>query len=189
MNKATPLSHYLTLFALTFYLPIALSSAQNDKGQWLEFIEKVDELRLDKRIPGLAVSVTSNNTLLGAKGFGFADNNREIPITPDTPFWIASISKTFVGLTYLHLEADKKLELNELARETPNFTKLCNWLASTTIGFAERLDCKADITIANILHHQVNGTPGTEFMYNPIMYSRLSRHLEHKFGEGVYPND
>ena len=185
MIKAIRLSPLLTLISLIFYLPAALSSSQDREDQWLALVEKVDQLRIEKNIPGLAVSITSDNKLLGAKGFGFADNNREIPVTPDTPFWTASISKTFVGLAYLHLEAEEKVEFNELARETPKFIRLCDWLANTTITFAERLDCKADITIENILHHQVNGTPGTEFMYNPIMYSRLSRHLEHKLGEGV----
>ena len=185
MIKAIRLSPLLTLISLIFYLPAALSSSQDREDQWLALVEKVDQLRIEKNIPGLAVSITSDNKLLGAKGFGFADNNREIPVTPDTPFWTASISKTFVGLAYLHLEAEEKVEFNELARETPKFIRLCDWLANTTIAFAERLDCKADITIENILHHQVNGTPGTEFMYNPIMYSRLSRHLEHKLGEGV----
>jgi len=31
----------------------------------------------------------------------------------------------------------------------------------------------------------VHGEPGSSFFYNPIMYSRLSRYLEHKLGEGV----
>lgn len=158
---------------------------QNTSSKWSTFENKIDTLRIEKRIPGLAVAVISDNEIVGANGFGYADSNNEIPITPDTPFWIASISKTFVGLAYLHLQAQGKVDFNEPAAKTPKFTGLCEWLASTTIPFAERLDCTTDITIKNILHHQVNGEPGTEFMYNPIMYSRLSRHLEHKLGEGV----
>jgi len=176
--------------AVTFIVLFATAITQAESKQsysekWELFSEKIDRLRIEKRIPGMAVSVVADEKLLGAAGFGYADNNREVPVSPDTPFWIASISKTFVGLAYLHLESDGKVNFDELARKTPKFMGLCDWLASTTIGFAERLNCKADITIANILHHQVNGQPGTEFMYNPIMYSRLSRHLEHRLGEGV----
>ena len=106
-------------------------------------------------------------------------------MTSDTPFWIASITKTFVGLAYLHLEAMGKIDIDELASQTPNFDRLCKWLSSTKIPFANGLNCDAAIRIKHILHHQVNDEPGTQFMYNPIMYSRLSRHLEHKFGQGV----
>jgi len=164
------------------------SLASDDKqlsNSWSSFEGKIDKLRIAKRIPGLAVSVISDSRLVGANGFGYADSNNEVPVTADTPFWIASITKTFVGLAYLQLESNGKIDVEELAAKTPKFTGLCEWLASTTIPFAERLDCKANITIKNILHHQVNGKPGTEFMYNPIMYSRLSRHLEHKLGDGV----
>lgn len=106
-------------------------------------------------------------------------------LPPEAPFWIESITKTFVGLAYLHLKEQGKVDFNELAAKTPKFIGLCDWLASTTIPFAAGLNCKADITIGHILHHQVNGVPGTNFLYNPIMYSRLSRHLEHRLGEGV----
>ncbi len=186
MKKSNRLNPNFIFAALLIFISAQASSADTPRSdQWLLFSEKIDRLRIEKRIPGMAVSVVSDGKLLGAAGFGYADNNHEVPVIPDTPFWIASISKTFVGLAYLHLESQGKVNFNELARETPKFTGLCEWLASTSIGFAERLDCKADITIANILNHQVNGQPGTEFMYNPIMYSRLSRHLEHTLGEGV----
>ncbi|MEM7360686.1 MAG: serine hydrolase domain-containing protein [Pseudomonadota bacterium] len=141
--------------------------------------------RAEKRIPGLAIAVVKSGELAWTTGLGYADSNRTVPITPDTPFWIASVTKTFVGLAYLHLEQQQKVDLDELATKTPGFDGLCRWLASTTILFSKGLDCNAPITIRNILHHQVNEPPGSQFMYNPIMYSRLSRHLEHKFGEGI----
>ncbi len=161
-----------------------LASAPSEKD-WSALANDIDALRKSKKIPGLAATIVADGKQQWAAGYGFADNNREVPITPDTPFWIASITKTFVGLAYLHLEKNEKLDFDELAADTPNFTGLCDWLSGTTIPFANGLNCKAPITIRHILHHQVNDKPGTQFMYNPIMYSRLSRHLEHKFGEGV----
>lgn len=116
-----------------------------------------------------------NNQVVWSKGYGFADNNREIPVTADTPFWIASVTKTFVGLAYLHLEKEGKVNFDELAAKTPEFNGLCKWLAGTTIPFANGLVCDEPITIRHILHHQVNKPAGT----------RLSRHLEHGLGEGV----
>lgn len=149
------------------------------------FNQALESLRKSNRIPGMSVAIVSDNQLAWSNGYGFADNNNEVPITADTPFWVASVTKTFVGLAYLHLEQVGKVNFDEPATKTPEFDDLCEWLAGTTIPFAKGLDCAEPITIRHILHHQVNKPVGTSFMYNPIMYSRLSRHLEHSLGEGV----
>ncbi len=169
---------------LVLYTVLQMTShAHADDSQAFENDVKV--FRQAKKIPGLAVSVVKDQEIAWSIGLGYADSNRTVPVTADTPFWIASVSKTFVGLAYLHLEQQNKVQLDEIAAKTPNFDGLCRWLESTTIPFANGLNCDAEITIRHILHHQVNDPPGSQFMYNPIMYSRLSRHLEHKFGEGI----
>ena len=146
----------------------------------------LDSLRKEKNIPGLSVAIVKDQELLWTQGFGYADVDREVPITPDTPYWIASVTKTFVGLAFLHLEAEGQIDLDERAADTPRFDRLCRWLANSSLPFGQDLRCDAPITIRHILHHQVQGEPGSAFRYNPIMYSRLSRYLEHKFGQGVH---
>jgi CubicO group peptidase (beta-lactamase class C family) len=161
-------------------------AAQNKPADdFSAFSEALEALRKSEKIAGLSVAIVKNEELAWAEGYGFVDSNNEVPITPDTPFWVASLTKTFVGLTYLHLEAEGKVNLDELASITPEFDGLCEWLTGTNIPFAQGLDCKEPIKIKHILHHQVNKPVGTSFTYNPIMYSRLSRHLEHSLGEGV----
>jgi len=166
-----------------FSLCIVCSDAHSD--DWEEFKDQVSAFRVEKKIPGLAMAIVKDEQLAWSVGLGFADSNQTVPVTPDTPFWIASVTKTFVGLAYLHLEQQQKISFDEIAAKTPGFERQCRWLESTTIPFANGLNCDAKITIGNILHHQVNDPPGAHFMYNPIMYSRLSRHLEHKFGNGI----
>lgn len=152
---------------------------------WSVWNGKLNHLRQSHQIPGMSVAVVKDGQMLWGRGFGYADNEQKVPITANTPFWIASITKTFVALTFLHLAEQGKINLDELASETPKFKKLCHWLANTSIPFASGLDCAQPITIRHILHHQNNAPVGQSFMYNPIMYSRLSRYLEHKFGQGV----
>ncbi|GAB5382633.1 MAG: serine hydrolase domain-containing protein [Aliiglaciecola sp.] len=173
------------LSSILAILVICFQSSASTDVSLDEFDKKLDALRQEKMIPGMSVAVVKDNQLLWSKGYGHADSNREIAVTPETPFWIASVTKTFVGLAFLHLEANGQISFDELAAETPEFDGLCQWLAGTTIPFAEGLDCSEPIRIKHILHHQVNKPVGEAFMYNPIMYSRLSRYLEHKLGEGV----
>ena len=149
------------------------------------FKSDIQKLVKSERLPGLAVAVVKDQQVLWADGFGYADVDREVPVTPDTPFWIASVTKTFVGLTFLWLEEEGRVDMSDLASDTPKFDGLCKWLAGTSLPFGDDLRCDAPITIQNIINHQVQGEPGTKFSYNPIMYSRLSRYLEHKFGDGV----
>ena len=151
----------------------------------LAFEVELDSLRKEKSIPGLSVAIVEDQRVLWSKGYGYADRDRAVPVTPDTPFWIASVTKTFVGLAFLHLEAEGSIDLNERAADTPDFDRICKWLAGSSLPFGRDLRCDAPITIRHILHHQVQGEPGSAFSYNPVMYSRLSRYLEHKFGEGV----
>jgi len=174
------------LIVLFIQTDLLAQEQTNDIDELLkQFSIGLTKLKKDKQILGLAAGIVKNNQLIWSEGYGFADSDRTVRMTADTPIWIASVSKTFVGLAFLKLESEGLIDLSEQASATPNFNSLCDWLSSTTIAFAKDLNCKAKITIQNILNHQVNGMPGTNFMYNPIMYSRLSRFLEHKFGLGV----
>jgi len=48
-------------------------------------------------VPGLAAGVVHDGEVVWAKGFGWADIARRRPVTPDTGFMLASISKTFIA--------------------------------------------------------------------------------------------
>ncbi len=64
-------------------------------------------------IPGFAVSIVNDKQVLFAKGFGFADVEKQTLFTPLTINWVASISKTFVALSILKLVEQKQLHLDD----------------------------------------------------------------------------
>jgi CubicO group peptidase (beta-lactamase class C family) len=90
-----------------------------------------------------------------------------------------------VGLLFLQLEEEGKVNLSDRINDVPGWNDFCSWLSNSGIVFGKDLRCDVTITVENILNHTSNGTPGTSFFYNPIMYSRLSRYLEHKLGNSV----
>lgn len=51
----------------------------------------------EARIPGLAIAVVHNGEIVTARGFGVAEAGTTQPITADTVFRVASLSKTFAG--------------------------------------------------------------------------------------------
>ena len=54
-------------------------------------------------IPGLSVAIVKDGTLAFAKGYGLADRERNIPVTTQTRFAIASVSKTFTAIALMQL--------------------------------------------------------------------------------------
>ena len=93
-------------------------------------------------VPGGALAVVRNRRLVYAKGYGLADRERQLPVTPDALFRIASISKPFTSTAILQLVESGRLHLEDRA--------------FALLGFdpAQAADPRtAGITIAHLLHH------------------------------------
>ena len=77
--------------------------------------------------PGCAVAVIRNDTVLFSKGFGMANLEYDIPITPSTVFDIASVSKQFAGFAISKLIQDGKIsgqdDIRKYLPEVPSFGK------------------------------------------------------------------
>jgi CubicO group peptidase (beta-lactamase class C family) len=67
----------------------------------------------DSDIPGLAALVIRNDQIVMAKGYGFADIDRKVPVTPDTDFLISSCSKTIGAVTLMQLYDQGKFGLDD----------------------------------------------------------------------------
>jgi CubicO group peptidase (beta-lactamase class C family) len=63
--------------------------------------------------PGCALGVVRNGALLYSKGYGAANLELNIPITPRTVFDIGSVSKQFTAMSIVLLAQDGKLSLDD----------------------------------------------------------------------------
>jgi CubicO group peptidase (beta-lactamase class C family) len=71
-------------------------------AQLSPFLERTfDELDL---IPGMAVAVVHDTAVVLLQGFGVTDVSSMTPVTPHTPFYIASSTKSFMGTAAALLE-------------------------------------------------------------------------------------
>jgi CubicO group peptidase (beta-lactamase class C family) len=64
-------------------------------------------------IPGLAAAVIKRREVVWSKGYGWADIDRRVEMTPDTLQNIGSISKTFVGTAVMQLKEKGALRLDD----------------------------------------------------------------------------
>ena len=70
-------------------------------------------------LPGIAVGVVSDQELVWTKGFGYADVNAKVPMTPTTKFRMASHSKLFAATAIMQLREEGKLRLDDPVVELP----------------------------------------------------------------------
>src|SRR5262249_22757563 len=64
-----------------------------------------------QRIPGLALGIVENNRVAYPRGFGKADDSGRA-VTPQTPFIIGSLSKSFTALAIMQLVEAGKVDLD-----------------------------------------------------------------------------
>jgi CubicO group peptidase (beta-lactamase class C family) len=115
-----------------------------DLGPFFDGLIPAELARHD--IAGAVVSVVKGGQVLFAKGYGYADVARKIPVSPEkTLFRIASISKLFNATAVMQLVEQGKLDLDEdiaryldfeIPRRYPDKITLRNLLTHTA-GFEE----------------------------------------------------
>jgi CubicO group peptidase (beta-lactamase class C family) len=93
-------------------------------------------------IPGLSIAVIKDFNVEWAKSYGYADLEKNIPVTTQTLFQAASISKSLNGLGILKLAEQKQLDLDKDIN-----TYLTTW------KFPYDPKVKTIITTKNLLSH------------------------------------
>ena len=68
---------------------------------------------LERPVAGIAVAMARAGKIVEARGFGLADVDRKIPVTPQTVFHAASVSKNILAGVVLHLVEEGKLSLDD----------------------------------------------------------------------------
>jgi len=95
-----------------------------------------------RSLPGIVVGVVSDQELVWAKGFGFADITAKQPMTPSTKFRMASHSKLFTAIAIMQLREEGKLRLDDPV------AKYLTWFKAKPAG-----DDDGPITIEQLLSH------------------------------------
>ncbi len=82
------------------------------KGQPLPEMRLADRMKY-YGVPGVSIVVFDNGQILWARGYGFADISANKPVTPETLFQAASVSKSVTAFAALRLVQQGKLNLDE----------------------------------------------------------------------------
>ena len=79
----------------------------------------------ERRTPGLVYGVVIDGEIVRMKAFGVRERATNDPVTPDTVYRIASMTKSFTALAILKLRDEGKLSLDDpVAKWIPEFARM-----------------------------------------------------------------
>lgn len=189
----------MVLALLMLAMLTASAHADDDKAQQVDLLfaewNKPDS-------PGVAVAVIKDGEILYKAGYGMANLEYDIPITPSTIFDIASVSKQFCAFAIsmlveegkLSLDDDIRIYLPELQdvghtvtirhlvhhtggyRDWPKTLSVAGWRFDDVISFEQ---------ILKFARHQkhLNTAPGTEYNYSNTGYNLLAETVSRVTGK------
>jgi CubicO group peptidase (beta-lactamase class C family) len=189
-NVLIALSLLITGFTITY----------SQTGETLEM--KIDKLFMEydqPNTPGAAVLIAKAGEVLYKKGFGYANLEENIPVTPTTYFRLASVSKQFTAACVLKLIESGKLKLTttltELFKDFPSYGSeiKIEHLLNHTSGLIDYEDLIPDTTtiqvkdidVLNMMKTQTKTyfEPGTEYKYSNSAYALLALIVENLSGK------
>ncbi|ASJ52600.1 penicillin-binding protein [Brevibacillus formosus] len=124
------------------------------EGLVQQFMEK-------EKVPGLSIGISRDGETIYQKGFGVTDLGTNQPVTPETIFGIASVTKSFTAAAIMQLVAEDKLSIEDPIR---------NYLPD--------LQGKGNIHTDKItIHHLLSHTSGVPPLLRREELTRLPEHI------------
>lgn len=174
---------YLTLLSILSFLIGCQNNHQNPK-------EVINQYYQNGKFNGSIVIVENNQVIMDTV-FGYRDFDYEIPLTKETPFYIASLTKPITAIAILLIEEKGLLSLDDnAAKFTDNLPSYAHnitikQLLNHTSGIKdyENIATKKGLTNDDViqwLHSQdeLEFESGTKFQYSNSGYIILSSIIE-----------
>src|ERR1700678_2138396 len=109
---AVTLAATLTLLLQVTGIHASEAAQASDATAFAEVDRIFADYVLDSHIPGLVYGIVADGKLVYVRGLGVQDLESNRPVTPNTLFRIASMTKAFTALTVLTLRDSGKLQLD-----------------------------------------------------------------------------
>lgn len=130
-------------------------------SQWISaFEEFAEKLLKDAKAPGVAIGMMQDGEWVYERSFGFRDEEKALPLSMDTVFGIASVTKSFTCVAIMQLQEAGKLSVHD---------PVVKYLPELTMG-EEAWRNKMTI------HHFMTHTPGMPPL--PFLDGAMKRSME-----------
>ncbi len=147
----------------------------------------------DQRLPGLALGIVKGDQIVHLKSFGIADPSGRA-VTPQTPFIIGSVSKSFTALAVMQLVEQGKIELDAPVQHYIPWFRVADEAASAQItvrhllyqtsglstktgrsfqGSGDTSDGALEQAVRKLSTVELTGSVGMTHQYSTVNYSVL----------------
>lgn len=196
----------LSLFYLIIIFNSFLSCQTNQPPTFTEN-QEVDALFKEwnfEQSPGCALAVIKDGEIIYKKGYGTADLEHDVPITPATVFYIGSVSKQFVTMSILLLVEEGKINLDDAVQtylpDFPTYEKevtirnlihhtsgIRDYLTLWSLAGNNYLDHIDETAVYRMITRQkeLNFLPGEQYLYSNSCYFMLSMIIEKASGKSL----
>ncbi|MGO9336156.1 MAG: serine hydrolase domain-containing protein [Terracidiphilus sp.] len=189
------MKRHLTLLAFaTIYLSFIPAPAQTLPPDTTSQIDQIFAQWNKPDSPGCALGVYQNGQIVYKRGYGMANLNDDIPITPATVFHVASMSKQFTAFSILLLQQQGKLSIDDDVHkyipELPDFGQPITlrqmmhhtsglrdqWALLELAGWRYSQDLITDADVLSVVTRQkdLNFKPGEKYMYSNTGFTLLA---------------
>ena len=147
-------------------------------------------------IPGLGIGIVEGNDIVYAKGFGVQSLDTGAPVTLDSIFCVASITKCFVATAVLQLAEQGKIHLDaplvlylpyfkldderypqitirQMLSHTSGMPDLEESEYDELVAHPEYDDGAAERYVRGLSSRKMSAAPGERFLYSNIAYNVL----------------
>ena len=189
------------ILPLVALLPFAMSAQAADVRA--DAVDKVFAPWDKTTSPGMVVAVIRDGEIIFQRGYGMANLEHDVPISPDTVFYIASTSKQFTAACIALLVRQGKISLDDEVRkyvpELPDYghpltirqlvhhtAGTRDYLALAGIAGKTTWGLTLDDAIASIVRQrELNFTPGDEFSYSNSGYALMAEIVKRASGKSL----
>lgn len=130
----------------------------------------LERILKDRKAAGFAVAVVNKDKIIYAKGFGYRDYEKKIPVTPNTLFAIGSCTKAFTCMLMGMLQKDGSVDFDKQARDYLPDLKFFN------------NEMNNNITVRDIMCHRT-GLPRHDYswyLFNTASRDSLLQRLQYQ---------
>lgn len=192
----------LILLALSFGLTTHVHAQDKSKevAQKLQGFDAFMEKTLKEwNAPGIGVGIVVNDKLVFAKGYGYRDYEKKLPITSTTLFPIASNTKLFTSVAAGFLVEEGKLTWDRPIRESISNIGFYDSALNNTVTLRDMLAHRTGITRHDSIWYKSDFTtkelferlkylepkeqPRQLFLYNNMMYAAAGYSIELQSGK------
>jgi CubicO group peptidase (beta-lactamase class C family) len=162
-----------------------------------KIVDMIFNRYINENSPGAALAVIKDGSIIYKNGYGLANLEYDVPLTPQTIFHVASVSKQFTAFAIALLAAQGKLSLDDDIRthlpDVPDFGEkiTIRHLAHHTSGLRDQWELLSmagwrldDVItkehILEMVRHQkeLNFVPGAEMLYCNTGYTLMAEIVE-----------